>query len=185
MTPWLTTPGVWTSYYAELFNRLISIRSQIIPISHIDPYFFKIHFNDFLPSTLGHPCGPFFLVDVPVEMLKAITPSPKLATNPTELKLLELINLARILNDTAYKVPSCGSFSILIPIALMCSSLSAIDHFSQSYFWKGNILFLFLYLSFHINWIKFRRQFYFDWKITWISCFKSTFYLLINRITIS
>jgi hypothetical protein len=41
----------------------------------------------------------------------------------------------------------------------------------------------FLYI-FQILGEKSRRQKYLDWTITWISCFKSIFYLLLNRILI-
>jgi hypothetical protein len=65
-----------------------ALLSKINPIPRIDAYFFKVHSNNDPTSTPR----PLFPVDLPVQILKALTPSI-LATCPVHLNLLDLIIL--------------------------------------------------------------------------------------------
>ena len=70
---------------------IIPTLSRINPIPYIDAYFFKIHSNIVLPSTLGLPkC--LFPVGVPVKALKALLTSSILGTLPVHLNLLDFPN---------------------------------------------------------------------------------------------
>ena len=60
------------------------------PNSSYDTYFFEIHSNNVLSSSLGLPNG-LFPVGVPMRILKAFLPSPILAARPAHLNLLDYI----------------------------------------------------------------------------------------------
>ena len=53
---------------------IIPILSRINPIPRIDTYFFKVHSNIVLPSSLGFLNG-LFPAGLPIKMLKELLPS--------------------------------------------------------------------------------------------------------------
>ena len=125
-----------------------------------------------------------------VKILKALLPSSILATWPAHLDLLTMLG-------ERYKLWSSSVWSLLhfpfstfmgpnvhlrIPFSNtlnLRSSLNVRDHVSQPYSTTSNIIVLYILI------IKIRRgnsriQECLDWIITWISCFESTFYFLLN-----
>ena len=67
----------------------ILILSRINPISRIDTYFLKIHYNINLSPVTGFPKG-LFTVGLPAKRLKTLLPSSILATLPAHLDLIAL-----------------------------------------------------------------------------------------------
>jgi len=132
---------------------IIPIQNRINPIPRIDTYFFKVHCNIVLPSSLGPPkC--LFPVGLPVKILKAILPSSILATCPAHLNLLDLITLTIL--DERYNLrssslwsplhspfPSLLGLNIRLRILfsntlILLSTLNVRDQVSQPYSTTGN-----------------------------------------------
>ena len=69
------------------------------------------------------------------------------------------------------------------PVFKYPSSLNVRDHVSQSYSTTGNIIVLYILIFKFLGRNREDKR-GLDWIITWISCFKSTFYFVLNRIWI-
>ena len=167
----------WAESTQSLVLILISLRFILILPSH---------------PRLGLP-KDLIPAGVPVKMLKALLYLSIQATWPVYLNLLDLIALT-ILSER-YKLwsPLHSPFASLLGPNIrlrilfsntlsLRSSLNVRDHASQPS--QLAILFFFIYFNFQILREKSRRQECLDWIITWISCFKSTFYFFLNIIKI-